>query len=82
MNGGQQIRQRIPLLPSNEAYARQFGDAVCSAFDQGNSAAQVRALVLQAVSQIPLIKVAPADADFAIKTAVQLFCPGYLSKLS
>jgi hypothetical protein len=77
-----QIRQRIPLLPQNEAYARQFGDAVCTAFDQGFSAAQVQAQVLQAVSQVPLIKVLPADADFAVKTAVQLFCPGYLSKLS
>lgn len=78
----QQIRTRIPLLPQNEAYARQFGDAVCTAFDQGFSAAQVQAQVLQAVSQVPLIKVLPADADFAIKTAVQLFCPGYASKLS
>jgi len=77
----QQLKSQIPLLPVNAAYGRQFGDAVCSAFDQGNDFAQVKNMVMQAVSQIPLIRISPANADFAVRTAVALFCPAYSSKL-
>ncbi len=77
----QSLKSQIPLLPVNAAYGRQFGDAVCSAFDQGNNFAQVKQMVMQAVSQIPLIKITLANADFAVRTAVSLFCPGYSSKL-
>jgi hypothetical protein len=77
----QLLKARIPLLPVNAAYGRQFGDAVCSAFDQGNNFSQVKTMAMQAVSQIPFIKITTADADFAVRTAVSLFCPGYASKL-
>lgn len=77
----QSLKSQIPLLPVNAAYGRQFGDAVCSAFDQGNNFSQVKNMVMQAVSQIPLIKITLANADFAVRTAVSLFCPGYGSKL-
>ncbi len=78
----QQIATRIPFFSvATEAQARQFGDAVCTAFDQGNTYAQVRTQVQQALSQLPMVTIKPADMDFAIRTAVQLFCPGYTSKL-
>ena len=72
------VKQRLPMsfLP-NESHVRAFGDAACTAFDQGKTAPQVRDLVMQAASQVPSIKVLPADADFAVGTAVNLFCPGY-----
>jgi hypothetical protein len=73
-------RIRTPFVPT-EGHARAFGDAACSAFDQGKTAAQVRGLVLQAASQLPSITVSPADADFAVGAAVKLFCPGYSVKL-
>ncbi len=76
-----QLRQRIPLFSPTEAQARQFGDQVCTAFDQGQTYAQVKATGMQMVSQVPFITVSSADADFAIRTAVQLFCPGYQSRL-
>jgi hypothetical protein len=76
-----QLRQRILLFSPTEAQARQFGDQVCTAFDQGQTYAQVKATGMQMVSQVPLITVSSADADFAIRTAVQLFCPGYQSRL-
>lgn len=77
----QSLKSQIPLLPVNAAYGRQFGDAVCSAFDQGNNFTQVKQMVMQAVSQIPLIKITLANADFAVRTAVSLFCPAYSTKL-
>ena len=77
-----QIATKIPFFSvATDAQARQFGDAVCTAFDQGNSYAQVKTQVQQALSQLPLVTIKPADMDFAIRTAVQLFCPGYTSKL-
>ena len=76
-----QIHQRIPFYTPTEAQAREFGNQVCSAFDAGATFAQVRASVLQAASRIPLVTISSADADFAVRTAVALFCPGYQSKL-
>lgn len=76
-----QIKQRFPLYSPTEAQAREFGNAVCSAFDQGQSYSQVQAAVLAQVAKIPLIKVPTSDVDFAIRTAVQLFCPAHASRL-
>ncbi|MGI8776424.1 MAG: DUF732 domain-containing protein [Acidimicrobiales bacterium] len=76
-----QIHQRIPLYSPTEAQARQFGDQVCSAFDQGQSSAQVQATALQAASKVPFVTVSAGDVAFAVRTAVSLFCPGYSSKV-
>jgi hypothetical protein len=70
----------LPITPS-EAQARQFGDSVCDAFDQGQTFAQVKAAALQAASQIPLISVSPSAVDGGVRSAVNLFCPGHASKL-
>jgi hypothetical protein len=70
----------LPLTPS-ESQARQFGDSVCDAFDQGQTFAQVKAGALQAASQIPLITVSPTAVDAAVRSAVSLFCPGHASRL-
>ena len=78
----QQLAVRIPLFKPTEAQARQFGDMVCTAFDQGQSYTEVKAAVLAAVTQVPGITVSSADADFAIRTAVELFCPGHKPKLA
>lgn len=78
-----QLGQSIPLFRlANEAQGRQFGDTVCTAFDGGSSYGEVKAGVLSAARQIPLVTVRDADADVAIRAAVNLFCPGHLSKLS
>lgn len=76
-----QVRQRIPLYQPTEAQARQFGNDVCGAFDQGQSYSQVKAGVQQAISQVPFLSVSSANIDFAIRTTVGLFCPGYLAQL-
>jgi hypothetical protein len=76
-----QLHQRIPYFTPTEAQARQFADQVCTSFDQGQGYAQVKATAMQAVTKVPFVKVSDADADFAIRTAVQLVCPGYLSRL-
>jgi hypothetical protein len=70
-----------PLFKPTEAQGRQFGDQVCTAFDQGQSFAQIKASALQAASRIPLVSISAADIDRAVRTAVNLFCPGYQSRL-
>ena len=78
-----QVKERIPMtFQPNGSHVLAFGDAVCTAFDQGKSAPQVKALVLQAASQLPAITVSQATAAFAVGTAVDLFCPGYAARLA
>jgi hypothetical protein len=78
-----QVKSRIStsIVPT-DTYVRAFGDAACGAFDQGKTQPQVRQLVLQAASQLPTLKISSADADFAVRTAVDLFCPGYSARLA
>ncbi len=78
-----QVKERIPMtFQPNASHVVAFGDAVCTAFDQGKSGSQVKGLVLQAASQLPAITVSAADATFAVGTAVNLFCPGYSARLA
>lgn len=73
------LGQRIPLFSPTDAQLRTFADAVCTSFDQGQTMAQVQATVRQAVTHIQGASLSPADADFAVRTVVQLRCPGYLA---
>jgi len=68
-------------LPITEAQARQFGDQVCSAFDQGQSFSAVKATALQEAKKVPFVTVSAGQVDAAVRAAVQLFCPGYSSKV-
>lgn len=75
------MQARIPFLPINESYGRQFGDEVCTAFDQGTVFGTVVAGVVAAASKVPLVTISTADAEYAVRTAVQLFCPGHSANL-
>ena len=72
------IHQRIPLFQPNEAQLRTFADAACAQFDQGQTHAQVVETVRKAVTYIQGASLSAADADFAVRTVLQLRCPGYL----
>jgi hypothetical protein len=73
-----QLHGRIPLFQPNESQLRTFADAVCASFDQGQSFAQVTSTVQQAVSNVQGASLSAADADFAVRTVLQLRCPGWL----
>ena len=72
------LHQRIPLFEPTEPQLRTFADATCASFDQGQTKAQVVDTVRQAVTYIQGASISPADAEFAVRTVVQLRCPGYL----
>ena len=64
------------ITPANVA---QVGNQVCTSFDQGQTFAQVKATGLSMVSAY--VPVSAAAADYAVRTAVALYCPAYASKL-
>jgi hypothetical protein len=74
------FHQRIPIFTPTAAQVADFGNQVCSAFDQGQTYPQVKATGLQMVSKYP-VNISSADADWMIHTAVSLYCPGYAGKL-
>jgi hypothetical protein len=84
-----EVSQAIATLPQyvntiftpTPAQVAQLGDQVCTAFDQGQTFAQVKATGLSMITQVPLTTVKPGGADWVVKTVVNLYCPGYASKL-
>ncbi len=71
---------QLPLFfQINAGHVAQVGNQVCTAFDQGQSFAQVKANGLSMVSAY--VPVSPAAADYAVRTAVSMYCPAYASKL-
>lgn len=74
-----QVGGLLLLVSPTPAQLDQAGDQACTAFDSGHSFAQVRATAL---SMIPAsITVSPATADWAVRQAVTLYCPGHASEL-
>ncbi len=68
-------------LPISEAQAREFGNQVCTAFDQGQTSSAVKATAFQAAQKVPFVTVSASQVDSAVRSAVQLFCPGYASNV-
>ncbi|HWA66190.1 MAG TPA: hypothetical protein VG899_07460 [Mycobacteriales bacterium] len=58
----------------------QFGDQVCSAFDKNESYASIKSQISAKVKQLPFTTVTAGAADYVVRTAVKLFCPGYTSR--
>ncbi|MGN6474121.1 MAG: DUF732 domain-containing protein [Mycobacteriales bacterium] len=77
------LRQYVnsPFTPTAKQVA-QFGNDVCTAFDQGHTYSAVISEVEQKVHQIPFTSLKSGGADYVVKTAVSLYCPGYSSKVS
>ena len=76
------LKKDIPILSFvtiAPAQIDQAGDQVCTAFDNGQTFAQVKATGL---SMIPAqVTVPTTTADWAVRQAVALYCPGHANKL-
>jgi len=69
----------VALVGITELQLAQAGDQVCTAFDNGQTFAQVKATGL---SMIPaVITVTPPTVDWAVRQGVAMYCPGHASKL-
>ncbi len=69
------------ILTPTAGEVAQFGNMVCTAYDHGNTTKQIEATILSKVSSLPLTTIAPGAADYVVRTAVKLYCPGYQSRL-
>ena len=74
-----QVGGLLLLVSPTPAQIAQAGDQVCTAFDNGQTFAQVKATGLSMIP--PTVTVSPATADWAVRQAVALYCPGHASKL-
>jgi hypothetical protein len=74
-----QVGGLLLLVSPTPAQIDQAGDQVCTAFDNGQSFAEVKATGL---SMIPAsITVTSTTAEWAVRQAVTLYCPGHSGKL-
>ena len=71
--------QRYMEITPTYAQVDQVGNDVCTAFDQGQSFAQVKETGLRMVPSY--IEVSPAAADYVVRKAVELYCPAHAAKL-
>lgn len=69
------------FIKPTAAQVAELGDRVCTAFDEGQTYAQVKATGLEMVTQVPRTTVLPGGADWVIRTIVTMYCPGYATKL-
>jgi hypothetical protein len=69
------------ILSPTPAQVAQFGDMVCTAYDHGDTTAAIESTILKKVSSLPLTTILPGAADYVVRTAVKLYCPGYKSRL-
>jgi hypothetical protein len=76
------VHNLLPVFTPTAAQIAAAGDAVCSAFDQGKTFTQVKALVLTMVGAGSLSALIPAAIPAnAVTSLVGLYCPGYAPKL-
>lgn len=72
---------RLPLFARiTPAHVADIGNQICTAFDQGQTFAQVKATGLAMVTRYG-VTVSDAAADYAVRQGVALYCPAYASKL-
>lgn len=75
-----QVGGLLRLVRPTPAQIAQAGDKVCTGFDSGQTFAQVKATGLSMVPSS--VTVSPATADWAVRTAVSMYCPDHASKLT
>lgn len=75
----QRIGGLLRLVSPTAAQIDRAGDEVCTAFDNGQTFAQVKATGLSMVPSS--VTVTPATADWAVRTAVSMYCPDHSSNL-
>ena len=75
----QQVGGLLRLVRPTPAQIAKAGDQVCTGFDTGQSFAQVKSTGLSMVPSS--VTVSPATADWAVRTAVSMYCPDHASKL-
>lgn len=64
------------------AQVNELGDLVCTALDEGQTVEQAKVTGLQMAADNPWVTISSAGADYVIRTAITLYCPGHADKLA
>lgn len=75
----QRVGGLLRLVRPTPAQIAQAGDQICTGFDTGQTFAQVKATGLSMVPSS--VSVSAATADWAVRTAVAMYCPDHAAKL-
>jgi predicted RecA/RadA family phage recombinase len=78
VSGLKQYVHTIFSITSSEV--AEFGNEVCSAFDKNESYSAIKSQITAKVKQLPFTTVTAGAADYVVRTAVKLYCPGYTSR--
>jgi len=76
-----QVHALIPLFTPTAAQIAKVGNEVCTAFDQGESVAQIKSTAIQ-MAGVYAALLSPSVVNRAVTTIVTLYCPGYAAKLA
>lgn len=63
------------------AQVDELGALVCTALDDGQTVEQAKATGMAMAADNPYVTISPAGADYVVRTAVRLYCPGHTDKL-
>lgn len=63
------------------AQVDELGALVCTALDEGQTVEQAKATGLAMAADNPWVTITPAGAEYVVKTAITLYCPGHAAKL-
>lgn len=78
----QEVNKLVPFFTPTPAQVAQVGNQVCTAFDQGQTAAEVDSQALNMVGAGSYSWAVPSSVPAqAVAVVVSLYCPGYTSKL-
>lgn len=74
------VRSLLPINPTH-AQVAELGDKICTAFDEGQSVAQVKATGAQLVKKVPFATLLQGGDDYILRTGVVMYCPGHAPRL-
>jgi hypothetical protein len=75
------VHQLVPFFTPTAKQVAHVGDQVCSALDQGMTVSQVKSKITAMLGHLSWL-LPSAVAAQGVRTVVNLYCPGYASKVA
>jgi hypothetical protein len=75
------VHQLVPFFTPTAKQVARVGDQVCSALDQGMTVSQVKSKITAMLGHLSWL-LPSAVAAQGVRTVVNLYCPGYASKVA
>jgi hypothetical protein len=75
------VHQLVPFFTPTAKQVARVGDQVCSALDQGMTFSQVKSKITAMLGHLSWLLPSGVAAQ-GVRTVVNLYCPGYASKVT